>query len=150
MERKRLFGLAAQASSAGVPGGIYTREAGERTLGRLLEQARMLLHAGFSVIVDATFIKLNWREPFAGLANELAQEPALPWFIAAAEAPADTLRERVAHRMNEGKDASEAGLEVLESQLASLDPFTETELPHVLRLNEGVGAALNHIQAVLP
>jgi aminoglycoside phosphotransferase family enzyme/predicted kinase len=146
VERKRLFGLAAQASSAGVPGGIYTREAGERTLARLLEQSRGLLKAGFSVIVDATFIKLDWREPFACLANELT----LPWFIAAAEASPEILRERVAQRMNEGKDASEAGLAVLESQLASLDPFTETELPHVLRLNEGVDAALNRIQAVLP
>ncbi len=146
VERKRLFGLTAQASSAGVPGGIYTREAGERTLGRLLEQARKLLGAGLNVIVDATFIKLDWRDPFARLANQIS----LPWFIAAAEAAPEILRERIARRMREGQDASEAGLDVLESQLAGLDPFTEPETPHVLRLSGGVDATLDRIRAPSP
>jgi aminoglycoside phosphotransferase family enzyme/predicted kinase len=144
VERKRLFGLAARESSAGVPGGIYTREAGERTLARLLEQARELLTAGFSVIVDATFIRRDWRDPFARLAQELG----LPWFIAAAEAPAEVLRERVAHRMVTGHDASEAGLEVLESQLAAVEPFTDTEQGHVLPLVNGVDGAIARIQVV--
>jgi uncharacterized protein len=146
VERKRLFGLAARESSAGVPGGIYTREAGERTLARLLEQTRKLLNSGFSVIVDATFIRRDWRNSFSGLASELA----LPWFIAAAEAAPEVLRERVSRRMAEGRDASEAGLDVLEAQLAGLEPFTEIEQPHVLSLSQGVDVAIKRIQAALP
>jgi predicted kinase len=134
--------LSAHETSAGVPGGIYTREAGERTLNRLLGQARGLLDAGFTVLVDATFIRREWRAPFEDLAGELT----LPWFIAAAEAPPEVLRERVARRMTEGRDASEAGLDVLEAQIASLEPFTESELPHVLHLRDGVGKALNLVR----
>ena len=146
VERKRLFGLPPHESSAAVPGGIYTREAGERTLARLLEPARGLLAAGFPVIVDATFLKRDWRDPFAALAGELA----LPWFIAAAEADPAVLRERVARRQREGRDASEAGLDVLEAQLASLEPFAEQELPHVLHLGLGLEAALHTLRATMP
>lgn len=142
VERKRLFGLAASASSAGVPGGIYTREAGRRTLIHLLEQTRTVLAAGFPVIVDATFIKGDWRQPFAQLAESLGR----PWFIAAVSADPDTLRARVAQRQAEGGDASEAGLDVLEAQLASLDPFTEAEAPHVLTLVNGLDGALARIR----
>ncbi len=145
VERKRLFGLAAGASSAGIPGGIYTREAGERTLARLLELSRGLLDSGFMVIVDATFIRRDWREPFA----RLAEERALPWFIAAAEAAPDVLRERVGRRMAEGRDASEAGLEVLEAQLASLEPFSASEQPHVLNLGADADGAINRIRTTL-
>lgn len=146
VERKRLFGLAPHESSAAVPGGIYTREAGERTLARLLELARGLLAAGFPVIVDATFLKRDWRDPFAALAGQLA----LPWFIAAAEADPAVLRERVARRQREGRDASEAGLDVLEAQLASLEPFAEQELPHVLHLGLGLESALHTLRATMP
>jgi uncharacterized protein len=146
VERKRLFGLAALDASGGIPGGIYGQQAGDRTLARLLELARNLLRAGFGVIVDATFIRRDWRAPFADLAGELG----LPWFIAAAEAPPEVLRERVSRRQATGRDASEAGLEVLEAQLASLEPFTETELPHVLRLADGAEDALNRIRSALP
>ena len=143
VERKRLFGLAALDDSAAVPGGIYTPEAGLRTLERLLAQARGLLEAGFSVIVDATFIRRDWRDPFADLARELD----LAWFIAATEADPEVLRERVERRRAENRDASEAGLAVLESQLAAREPFSADELPHVLRLADGIDAALSRIQA---
>ena len=142
VERKRLFGLGATASSAGVPGGIYTREAGQRTLTHLLDASRLLLAAGFSVIVDATFIRRDWRQPFADLADALG----LPWFIAAARADPDTLRERVARRQALGGDASEADLAVLEAQLASAEPFTETETPHVLTLVNGVDDVLARVR----
>ncbi len=147
VERKRLFGLAARDSSADVPGGIYTRDAGERTLARLLAQARGLLNAGFIVIVDATFIRRDWRTPFARLANELTKERRLPWFIAAVSAAPERLRARVAQRMAAGQDASEAGPAVLEAQLAAVEPFTEAEQDHVLSLTEDMEQSIEQIQA---
>ena len=143
VERKRLFGLAAEESSAGVPGGIYTPDAGERTLARLLELARLLLGTGFAVIVDATFIKQDWRQPMTALAAELR----VPWFIAAAEADPAVLRQRITDRQRLGQDASEAGLEVLGAQLANIDPFTPEELPHVLSLTHSVDTVIDRIQA---
>lgn len=145
VERKRLFGLSALEPSNGVPGGIYSREAGERTLARLLALARALLTYGFVVIVDATFIRRDWREPFAALAGELG----LPWRIAAAEASPEILRERVARRAAESRDASEAGQEVLEAQLGAVEPFTAGELAHVLSLTKGLDETLESLQALL-
>ena len=145
VERKRLFGLTALASSAGVPGGIYSREAGERTLARLLDVARTLLRDGFTVIVDATFIRRDWRESFAAL----AREPDLPWFIATVEASPDVLRRRIAERMAEGVDASEASLEVLEAQLAAQEPFGEEESVHVVHLEADAGPALARIHTAM-
>ena len=130
VERKRLFGLGPLEDSGAVAGGIYTREAGESTLRRLLECTRGLLVQGFPVIVDATFIRRDWREPFTRLAHELA----LPWRIVAVEAPPHVLRERVERRQASGGDASEAGLDVLASQLRAVEPFTAEEQANCLHL----------------
>lgn len=146
VERKRLFGLSALADSHVQGENIYSREASEQTLARLLELARTLLGAGFRVIVDATFIKRDWREPF----RKLAEERALPWVIAALEVPSEVLRQRVLARQAGGRDASEAGIEVLDAQLAGVDPFGEDERPHVVRLSGDPNHAVSQIQALLP
>jgi uncharacterized protein len=129
VERKRLFGLPPLGDSRSIPGGIYTLEAGVRTREHLLEQSTLLLQQGFKVIVDATFIAPDWRGPFAGLAARLG----LPWCWVAPEVSAQTLRERVAARAARGGDASEAGLEVLESQLAGQTPLDEEESARCIR-----------------
>jgi hypothetical protein len=146
VERKRLFGLPALADSRQQGADIYTREAGERTRARLLELAGLLLDAGFRVIVDATFIHLTWRRPF----QELAENRALPWLLAAPEAAPELLRRRVIARQSGGRDASEAGVEVLDAQLAAIDPYTPDEQPHVVRLSGESGQALHLIRDALP
>jgi len=146
VERKRLFGLTALADSRTQGENIYSRESGERTLARLLELTKTLLDAGFRVIVDATFIKRDWREPF----RKLAEARALPWCIAALEAPPEVLQRRVVARQASGRDASEAGAEVLAAQLAAVDPFNDDELPHVVRLSGEPNQAVSQIQAALP
>lgn len=119
VERKRLFGLAPHASSASaLAGGIYTAEAGARTYARLLTLARTVLEAGYPVFVDATFCRREQRRPFARLAARLEVPGLVAWF----DAPPDLLRQRVVARLERGADASEAGLEVLEAQLASFEP----------------------------
>jgi uncharacterized protein len=131
--RKRLFGLKPLQDSAAIPGGIYTREAGARTLRTLLDQSRLLLEAGFLVIIDATFIQRAWRAPFQALAEALA----IDWHIVSLEAPADVLQARITERQRSGADASEAGLEVLASQLAHLEAFSEEEQTHVSAFSAG-------------
>jgi len=146
VERKRLFGLTTLADSRVLGENIYSREASEHTLARLLELTKILLEAGFRVIVDATFIKRDWREPF----QKLAATRGLPCWIAALEAPSEVLRRRVLARQAGGRDASEAGLEVLANQLAAVDPFSEDELTHVIRLSGEPNQAVIQIQALLP
>lgn len=131
VERKRLFGLPPDSSSAHVPGGIYTRSASDQTFARLLDVARNALQAGQPVLVDATFIQRERRTPFI----ELARQLGVPWCILSFAAPEHVLRERVRQRQASGSDASEAGEAVLLNQLAHVDPFTADEQAHVLRLD---------------
>lgn len=111
VERKRLFGLQPLASSGSVPGGgIYTPEANERTYRRLAELARGMLAAGWSVIVDAAFLRRAERKAFRTLAAEAHAE----FFILFADAPTEELRRRIAARAG---DASEATQAILERQI---------------------------------
>ena len=133
VERKRLFGLAPAQASTGadtgqaaavvVAGGIYSAQAHARTQAALLARARQVLQAGFAVLVDATFLAQAQRAPFLALAQQLQ----LPLRILAFAAPEALLRERVQRRLQQGGDASEATLEVLQSQLARREPLTAQE-----------------------
>lgn len=124
VERKRLFGLPPEASSAGLAGpGIYTAEASRRTYARLALLARELLAAGWPVLVDASFLHRAQRSAFRAQARELG----VSCLILAFEAPEALLRERVRSRALAGGDASEADEAVLQSQLAHREPLDEEE-----------------------
>lgn len=130
VERKRLFGLMATESSRHIPGGIYTEEANHRTQRHLEQQARMVLQAGFPVLVDATFIRHAPRESMRAVASSMQ----VPWFVLAFEAAPDLLRERAERRAAKAQDASEAGAEIVNHQLASLEPLTPEERQHSLAI----------------
>ena len=49
-----------------------------------------------------------------------------------------------------GHDASEAGPDVLEAQLAAVEAFNADEVPHVVPLNSVPLQAVSQIQALLP
>lgn len=124
VERKRLFGLAPTASSAALESqNIYSAEATERTYAQLLALARTVLDAGCAVLVDATFLAQSQRAAF----RALAAEKAVPFAILAFDAPVAVLEQRVAQRLAQGGDASEATLEVLAAQLARREPLTAQE-----------------------
>jgi len=123
VERKRLFGLAPQASSAAVPGGIYTAEASQRTHEALAQAARWALEAGHTVLVDATFLNPAMRQRFMAL----AAQAQVPCRILSFEAPLAVLRERVRSRQQAGGDASEASVQVLQAQWAAAQPLSPAE-----------------------
>ena len=121
VERKRLFGLAANApSSSPLHTGIYSADANVRTYARLADLAADLLAAGWSVIVDATFLERQQRACF----RDLAERAGVPFKILACSASTATLRQRIAERQG---DASEATVAVLEWQLARLEPLAADE-----------------------
>ncbi len=121
VERKRLFGLGALESSGAHVGDVYSAEATQRTYARLHELAQELLAAGFSVIVDAAFLKQGEREMFRALARSMSA----PFAIASLHAVHATLRERIGQRHN---DASEADVAVLEMLRVAQQPLSPDEL----------------------
>ena len=140
VERKRLFGLPAEArTDSALGGGIYGPEAGRRTYERLRELARPVLAAGWPVLADATFLHRGGRRAFADLAEELG----VPWVILDLEAPLEVLEARVAERQAAASDASEAGVEVLRRQAETHEPLDEEERRHAVTLDttEPPGAA---------
>lgn len=125
VERKRLFGLdPLAASGAGVNTGIYTPEAHARTYDHLHNWAGAWLRAGWSVVVDATFLQRAERDRF----RALAQRSGLAFGILAPLATPAQLRERIQTRRALGQDASEASLDVLAQQLRELEPLQPDEL----------------------
>jgi aminoglycoside phosphotransferase family enzyme/predicted kinase len=132
LERKRLFGLPAQArAKSEVKAGIYTPDASDRTYTHLLELAATILDAGYSPLVDATFLKASRRRPFL----ELAATRNCPCTILDLTAPEETLRERILRREAEALDPSEASVAVLDAQLASEEPLTEEEQALSVRID---------------
>jgi hypothetical protein len=124
VERKRLHGVTADARTKSAPGGgIYTPQANRATYDRLAQLADAIVSAGFTAIVDAAFLKRPERDRFRALADRLG----VPFHILACEAPVDELRKRIAHRAAQGKDPSEANFQVLDRQLAALDPLEPQE-----------------------
>jgi len=124
VERKRLFGLARSAASgSGVDAGIYAADAHQRTYAHLREQAAMLLNAGWSVVVDAAFLRRADRDAFRALARQMGAA----FSILAPQASPEQLRQRILARSAAGHDASEATLAVLAHQLQTIEPLGPDE-----------------------
>ena len=124
VERKRLHGLGALAASgSGLNSGLYAPETHNDTYASLLARTAELLGQGWSVLVDAAFLRQRERQAFA----DLATAHAAPFHLLAPEAPVAVLRERIGARQARGNDASEATLDVLEQQLGWVEPLTGAE-----------------------
>jgi hypothetical protein len=146
IERKRLFGLPPEAGAGAAAGsGIYTAEATRRTYGRLLELAASILRAGYSVLVDATFLGRAQRRPFLDLARDLGVRCT----ILAIEAPDAILRARVAKRLAEGCDASDADLSIVDAQRSQHEPLLPEEADEVIPVQTHPGADLEALFARL-
>jgi hypothetical protein len=131
VERKRLFGYRMDAKTgSGVQAGIYTAEAGLQTYARLAGLARWLIDGGYTAIVDAAFLKHNERERFRLLAGQLG----VPFVLLNFSADEETLRKRIHERQTSGRDPSEAGIDVLESQFRSLEPLVSNEREHAVEV----------------
>ncbi|MBX9810743.1 MAG: AAA family ATPase [Burkholderiales bacterium] len=125
VERKRLHHMAVlERSASGVTSGIYTEETTRRVYRHLAQIARDILKAGYTVILDAAFLR-RWQR---NLMRDLACELGASFAIASLQAPETVLKERILRRGGEGHDASDADLAVLSHQLATEDPLADDEL----------------------
>jgi aminoglycoside phosphotransferase family enzyme/predicted kinase len=124
VERKRLYGLGrTERSNASLNEGIYAADVHGQTYDHLQHLAEKLLGAGWSVIVDASFLKRADRDAF----RKLATRVGVAFEILAPTATAAQLRERILARNALGRDASEATLEVLVQQMSALEPLDADE-----------------------
>ena len=129
--RKRLFGLSATARSAsGLNDGLYVPDAHRRTYEHLHDLTSRWLRLGWSVIVDATFLKRADRTAFAAL----AQASGAAFGILAPTATPEQLQTRIEARRALGQDASEATLDVLTQQMQVLEPLNMDERQHLVAL----------------
>lgn len=103
----------------------YTQAATQKVYQTLLEQAEMLLHAGYPVIIDAACLKREQRELFF----DLAQKLQITFHILALDAPSALLYERIQQRAN---DPSEATIEIVDKQIKEQDPLSEDEKKYLL------------------
>lgn len=142
VERKRLHGYRADADTgSGVQSGIYTRTASEQTYARLADLAGEVLAGGFTAIVDATFLKQAQRSRF----RELAAAHGVVFVVLHFEADRDTLLQRIDRRRAAGTDPSEAGIEVLESQLASQQPLLPEEQAGLISVDSAAGLSVDDL-----
>jgi predicted kinase len=129
VERKRLFGLAPeQRSRAQDKKTLYSSAMSRTTFDRLEQLALQTLGAGFPVIVDATFLHRRSRDDF----RQLAQRLGVPFAIIDCNASGAQLRQRLVARELRGRDASEAGVRVMENQLKVDQPPAGVELAHLV------------------
>ena len=129
VERKRLFGLNQDdTSGSGLGQGIYTSDTTKQTYNRLAELARSIIQAGYTAIVDASFLKLSQRDQF----TQLAHQCHVPYVLISCDAPVSVLRDRIKQRTENEMDPSEATLAVLQHQIESHEALTDEERAHCL------------------
>ncbi len=132
VERKRLHDMTMlERPASGVAAGIYAGEVTKRVYQHLAQLARKIIAAGYSVILDAAFLR-RWQRD---LVRDLARELAVPFVIASLQAPETVLQARILRRSGAGTDASDADLAVLAHQLATEDPIAEDERAGTITLD---------------
>ena len=124
VERKRLAGLdPLQPSGSGLAAGLYAPDVSERVYDELAREAYDALIGGYSVIVDATFLRLAQRRRF----RELGARAQAATYWVRCTAPLAVLQERLRARAEAGEDPSEADVSVLEWQRQQLEPAAADE-----------------------
>lgn len=143
IERKRLFGLwPPTENSPAIQSEMYAPQATQRTYVRLQTLTRDVVEAGYSIVVDATFLRHSDRLSFASIARELG----IPMIIVTCNAQESVLRERVSRRQLNGQDPSDADVSVLETQLASWEPLDLAES----QMSVSINTANNDLNTILP
>lgn len=123
VERKRLHGEQPETLTNEVNAGIYSDTAGEATYRHLHDLATAALGAGFSVVIDATYLKQRYRQD----AWQVAESTGVPFMILSCEAPDAVIEQWLAQRQAAGGDPSDATMAVVKAQQQSREPLDEGE-----------------------
>ncbi len=118
IERKRLYGISpltrvAEADKAM----LYSAEMNGQTYARLLQLAEWVLKQGYSVVMDATFLRRNSREPFI----ELAEKLSVDYKIFSILPNIALIKQNITDRTERNDNPSDANFEVALRQHQSLE-----------------------------
>lgn len=142
VERKRLANLALTADSqSALYDGLYKTETTTNVYQHLAEIAQQIIESGYSVVVDAAFIRQDLRQIFI----DLAQKLNVPFKILSCQAPESTLRQWIAERSKDTNEISEGRLEILEHQLKNHDPLTAEEKPFAFAIDSTKAFSIDQI-----
>jgi len=119
----------------------YACAATRATYDRLAELANTALAAGYTAIVDATFLDADERDRLAGV----ARDARVAWRILDLAAPRVELERRVRERARRGDDASQADGAVLAAQLAAQQPLHAAERGSALHIDTASPVDLERI-----
>ena len=134
VERKRLFKVAINDEvDATKEIMLYSSQATQQTYSHLVDVARCLLKAGYSVIIDATNLKQWQRQLFI----ELASSMRVKHFIVAYHANESILKQRIVERAQRNDDVSDATPKVLHNQLQNYEPLTDEERFITIEIDTG-------------
>lgn len=108
----------------------YTTSSRDQVYDELALIADDILRAGFTAIIDATFLQQRHRNQMASL----AERHQVPFFIARCSASLAELERRIRQRTS---DLSEATLSVLHQQVQEQEPLSSEELAYLLPATNG-------------
>jgi aminoglycoside phosphotransferase family enzyme/predicted kinase len=103
---------------------IYTPEMTAKTYSRLADLGALLTSKGFTVILDAKYDRISLRSQ----AIAAVQSQNIPVEIIHCDAPLEVLSQRLRDRAAANDDIADATVELLASQQAAFEGFTEEEL----------------------
>ncbi|MEB3308041.1 MAG: AAA family ATPase [Cyanobacteriota bacterium] len=131
VERKRMFGLWGIPAASARFGDLYQPEVSDELMTqRLPGLTRQVIDSGFSVVVDATFLKRGDRRRMAELAHDLG----VPFLILSPMATRIEALARIKKRQRDGDDPSDADASVLERQLETVEPLDSAEQRCCIRI----------------
>ncbi|HBN77824.1 MAG TPA: aminoglycoside phosphotransferase [Planctomycetaceae bacterium] len=110
---------------------LYSQDQNNKTYTRLLELSQTILNSGYSVIVDATFLKEQYRVPFLNL----VKDSKIPFAILSCTSSEAELRRRLEKRGLQRNSISDADGSVLTQQIASQDPLSSEEEFYAYRID---------------
>ncbi len=142
VERKRITAKTKQQYEKNtINSGIYNHQISQKTYNHLLKLSGTIINAGYSVFVDAAFLKKSQRELFFSY----ARENNIAIIICHCESDITLQRQRLDKRIQQGDDASEADNTILDHQLDSHEPLTTDEDSHTIRVNTNEQPSLTEL-----
>jgi aminoglycoside phosphotransferase family enzyme/predicted kinase len=124
---------------------LYSDAVSKMTFDKLLQLAETIINSGYSVIVDATFLRVAHRKPFI----ELSKKLNCPYKILQCETSIEMIHQRVKERFILKQDASDADSRVVELQLLEYEEPTEAEKKQSISVNTMVQLNIKSIVKLL-
>jgi uncharacterized protein len=142
VERKRLnMFTSEERTDSSVGEGIYTKEKSLQTYQWLGHAAKQALIAGYTVIIDATFIKTSQRKQM----QKIAEDNKVPLVILDFQADYSSLKSRIKERQKESGDMSDADINVLNWQIKNQESLCDDDIRRTITIDTETNVDIEEI-----